>query len=193
MKESHPKPSGDEPSPPLRRGGDSLSPEATLPPGWQRVKLGDLCDLVNVNAYRDTDWSPQGMPVIPRLCIEWVYPAARDQPREQWIQVEVDCAKGTAEMVRFDDVRLWDKGPDVGVPIDPPTTNDAAPPERVVVPEPTRLPPPPSEPTPPHARGIPDFGAECPPPTARNFASLSLDKISQGTGSTHTHLRQFEN
>ena len=56
--------SGDEPSPPLPRGGDSLSPQATLPPDWQRVKLGELCNLVNGDAYRDTDWSTKGVPII---------------------------------------------------------------------------------------------------------------------------------
>ena len=43
MKASHPQPSGDEPSPPLRRGGDSLSPEATLPHGWRWVALDEIC------------------------------------------------------------------------------------------------------------------------------------------------------
>lgn len=39
----HAQPSGDEPSPPLRRGGDSLSPEATLPHGWRWVALDEIC------------------------------------------------------------------------------------------------------------------------------------------------------
>ena len=121
----------------------------------------------------------KGMPTIPRLCIEWVYPAP-GQPRDQWIQVEVDCARGTAEMVRFDDVRLWDKAPDLGVPIDPPTTTHAVPPEKVekvVVPEPPRIAPPPAEPTPPHARGIPDFGMERPPPTAWTITPFQGVKV----------------
>ena len=43
MKASHPRPSGDEPSPPLRRGRDSLSPQAPLPQGWSWVTIGDVC------------------------------------------------------------------------------------------------------------------------------------------------------
>jgi len=40
MKTKLPHRSGDEPSPPLSRGGDSLSPQG----GWQWVALGDVCD-----------------------------------------------------------------------------------------------------------------------------------------------------
>lgn len=36
----------------------------SLPQGWHRVKLGDLCNLVNGDAYRDTDWSTSGTPII---------------------------------------------------------------------------------------------------------------------------------
>lgn len=35
-----------------------------LPDGWRWVKLGELCDLVNGDAYRDTDWSTSGVPII---------------------------------------------------------------------------------------------------------------------------------
>jgi hypothetical protein len=61
----------------------------------------------------------KGMPTIPRLWLEWRYPADPAQPVAQWIEVEVDCDKGTIETLHFDDVRLWDKAPDLGVPIDP--------------------------------------------------------------------------
>ena len=202
------------------------------PPGFART------DQALRNILRPAEI--KGMPAIPRLCFEWVYPAAREQPREQWIEVEVDCARGTAEMIRFDDVRLWDEAPDLGVPIDPPSTNNATPLEKVVapeparnatppsdhfeppslpnlpvealpptvrtnlapldrsdlgvpkdsattnnvtplekvvVPEPPRIAPPPSEPTPPHATGIPGFGIERPPPTARTMASFQRVKV----------------
>jgi hypothetical protein len=59
-----------------------------------------------------------GMPSIPRICVEWAYPDP-PKPREQWIQVEVDCAKGSVEMFRFDDVRFSERPPDLGIPIDP--------------------------------------------------------------------------
>lgn len=45
MKTKLPQPSGDEPSPPLRRGGDSLSPQAPLPSGWQRARLNEIAEL----------------------------------------------------------------------------------------------------------------------------------------------------
>src|ERR1017187_4377738 len=47
MTAHHAQPSGDEPSPPLRRGGDSLSPEATLPHQWESARLGDIATVVN--------------------------------------------------------------------------------------------------------------------------------------------------
>jgi type I restriction enzyme S subunit len=31
---------------------------------WPRVKLGDICDLVNGDAYRETDWNTEGVPII---------------------------------------------------------------------------------------------------------------------------------
>jgi type I restriction enzyme S subunit len=31
---------------------------------WDRVPLGDLCDLVNGDAYRESDWSQSGVPII---------------------------------------------------------------------------------------------------------------------------------
>jgi type I restriction enzyme, S subunit len=31
---------------------------------WQRVKLGEVCDLVNGDAYRESDWSTTGVPII---------------------------------------------------------------------------------------------------------------------------------
>lgn len=42
----------------ISRKGDSL------PPGWRSVKLGDLCTLVNGDAYRESDWSRTGVPII---------------------------------------------------------------------------------------------------------------------------------
>lgn len=60
------------------------------------------------------------MPTIPRLWIEWRYPPDPQKRVEQWIELEIDCNKGTVEMIHFDDVRLWDKPPDLGVSIDPP-------------------------------------------------------------------------
>lgn len=35
-----------------------------LPAGWQWVRLGNLCRLVNGNAYKESDWSRQGIPII---------------------------------------------------------------------------------------------------------------------------------
>ncbi len=67
----------------------------------------------------------KGMSTVPRLWLEWVYPSP-DKPREQWVEVEVDCNKGTVEMVHFDDVRLWDKIPDLGVPIGRPKAASAS-------------------------------------------------------------------
>ena len=58
----------------------------------------------------------KGVPTIPRLWLEWRYPGA-EKPVEQWVEVEVDCDKGTIETLHFDDVRLWDKPPDLGIPI----------------------------------------------------------------------------
>lgn len=113
----------------------------------------------------------KGMSSIPRLCVEWIYPNP-EKPHEQWIQVEVDCAKGTAEMVRFDDVRLWDKAPDLGIPIDPPVGTNAVPQKRMLIPPAPSIAPPPVETVRPHARGIPDFGVEAPPPTARTMDSF---------------------
>ncbi len=43
MKSPHTQFSGDEPSPPLPRGGDSLSPQAALPDGWRWVVLDEVC------------------------------------------------------------------------------------------------------------------------------------------------------
>ena len=31
---------------------------------WPRVRLGDICDLVNGDAYRESDWSSKGTPII---------------------------------------------------------------------------------------------------------------------------------
>ena len=60
-----------------------------------------------------------GMPTIPRLMIEWVYPNPQ-VARSVWIVVEVDCDKGAVEALQYDVTALWKKGPDLGVPIDNP-------------------------------------------------------------------------
>jgi type I restriction enzyme S subunit len=41
-----------------------LQPGAELPTGWRWVRLGEVCRLVNGDAYRDTDWSTEGTPII---------------------------------------------------------------------------------------------------------------------------------
>ncbi len=68
------------------------------------------------NVFRPTEI--KGMPPIPRLTIQWVYPGG-GKPRSEWIEVEVDCHRGTVETLHFDDVRSWNKPPDLGVPISP--------------------------------------------------------------------------
>lgn len=35
-----------------------------LPDGWRRVRLGEVCRLVNGNAYKESDWSREGVPII---------------------------------------------------------------------------------------------------------------------------------
>lgn len=35
-----------------------------LPPGWQVVRLGEVAQLVNGDAYKDSDWSDRGTPII---------------------------------------------------------------------------------------------------------------------------------
>lgn len=60
-----------------------------------------------------------GMPTIPRLMVEWVYPN-RQEARSVWICVEVDCDKGRVEALQYDVTVLWKAGPDLGLPIDPP-------------------------------------------------------------------------
>ena len=34
------------------------------PTKWPRVKLGEICDLVNGDAYRESDWNTEGVPII---------------------------------------------------------------------------------------------------------------------------------
>ncbi len=41
--------------------GSSSQP---LPTGWRWVKLGELCRLTNGDAYKESDWSTQGTPII---------------------------------------------------------------------------------------------------------------------------------
>jgi type I restriction enzyme S subunit len=35
-----------------------------LPDGWHQVRLGEVCKLVNGDAYRDSDWTPEGMRIV---------------------------------------------------------------------------------------------------------------------------------
>ncbi len=57
----------------------------------------------------------KGCPSIPRLQIEWNYPDL--EHKVQWIQVEVDCGRGTVEALQFDDSSFWNKPPPIDVPI----------------------------------------------------------------------------
>lgn len=57
----------------------------------------------------------QGMPSIPRLQVEWNWPSIKE--RTQWIQVEVDCDRGTVETIYVDDGRWWGRGPPIDLPI----------------------------------------------------------------------------
>jgi type I restriction enzyme S subunit len=41
--------------------GSSSQP---LPTGWRWAKLGELCRLTNGDAYKESDWSTQGTPII---------------------------------------------------------------------------------------------------------------------------------
>lgn len=36
----------------------------TLPQGWDRAPIGDLCDLINGKAFKPSDWSQAGLPII---------------------------------------------------------------------------------------------------------------------------------
>lgn len=36
----------------------------TLPEGWGRAPIGDLCDLINGKAFKPSDWSQTGLPII---------------------------------------------------------------------------------------------------------------------------------
>jgi hypothetical protein len=57
----------------------------------------------------------KGWPTVPRLEIEWNYPDL--ERRSQWIRAEVDCDRGTVEMLQFDDISWWGQGPPIKVPI----------------------------------------------------------------------------
>ena len=35
-----------------------------LPPGWRWVRLGEVCDLVNGDAFRESEWCSSGIPII---------------------------------------------------------------------------------------------------------------------------------
>ena len=41
-----------------------LNESLCLPPGWQVVRLGEIAQLVNGDAYKDSDWSDRGAPII---------------------------------------------------------------------------------------------------------------------------------
>ncbi len=83
------------------------------------AKLGPGPEITHVDAeptlIRPT--TVTGMPTIPRLIVEWVYPN-RQEARSVWIRAEVDCDKGTVETLQYDVTSLWKKGPDLGIPID---------------------------------------------------------------------------
>lgn len=36
----------------------------TLPDGWAKSPIGDLCDLINGKAFKPTDWAKTGLPII---------------------------------------------------------------------------------------------------------------------------------
>ncbi len=36
----------------------------SLPDGWRWVRLRELCRFVNGDAYKESDWSQQGIPII---------------------------------------------------------------------------------------------------------------------------------
>jgi len=38
--------------------------KGSLPDGWRWVRIGELCRLVNGDAYRESDWSTTGVPII---------------------------------------------------------------------------------------------------------------------------------
>ncbi|MGS4986495.1 restriction endonuclease subunit S [Roseibium sp. RP-7] len=35
-----------------------------LPKGWVEAEVGSLCDLINGKAFKPTDWSPDGLPIV---------------------------------------------------------------------------------------------------------------------------------
>jgi hypothetical protein len=89
------------------------------------AKLGYPQEFVHTNikprVFRPTDI--RGCPPIPRLQIEWNYPDV--EHKEQWIQVEVDCGRGTVEALLFDDSSFWKKRLPIEVPISLATKDDA--------------------------------------------------------------------
>jgi len=36
----------------------------TLPPGWTTARIGDLCKLINGRAFKPSDWSKSGLPIV---------------------------------------------------------------------------------------------------------------------------------
>lgn len=107
-------------------GQKRLTDEQAIALARQTVaKLGHGPDITH------TDTEPKlirpktvaGMPTIPRLMVEWVYPN-RQEARSVWICVEVDCDKGRVEALQYDVTALWKAGPDLGLPIDPPALMD---------------------------------------------------------------------
>lgn len=52
------------PTEPARPARPAMPARRPLPAGWRWVKLGEVCDLVNGDAYRDSDWSTNGVPII---------------------------------------------------------------------------------------------------------------------------------
>ncbi|HEX5221048.1 MAG TPA: hypothetical protein VFZ59_15900 [Verrucomicrobiae bacterium] len=102
-------------------GERKLTDEQAIELARQTVSKLDYSTNVHINA-EPRIWHPKnikGLPTIPRVEIEWIYPNPQE-PRSEWIRVEVDCEKGKVEMLQFDVVKLWDKPLDLGVPLENP-------------------------------------------------------------------------
>lgn len=83
----------------------------------------EIAKLGHATGFVHTDFKPrifrpkeiEGWPTIPRIQVEWNYPDV--EHRTQWIQVEVDCGRGTVEALMFDDASFWNRPPPIDVPI----------------------------------------------------------------------------
>lgn len=101
-------------------GQSRLTEEQAIELARQTIaKLGYKSDITHTDE-KPRLWRPKeikGMPIIPRLQLEWIYPNPQ-APRSVWIKIEIDCDKGTVESLQFDVTELWKKAPDLGVPMD---------------------------------------------------------------------------